>query len=139
MNNSYDLSPESTDISFVSSGRPSIDRMFPSLMTPRKSISPEFDNRSSASSYSRHQFIDMSSSPQDFSSSSMESGKSWSSSHNMVRQFPTISKLGSTTNLIALEHARNLIFFKSGADLDVSICSISTDISNQPINISQLY
>ncbi|CAB4268692.1 unnamed protein product [Prunus armeniaca] len=83
MNNSYDLSPERTDISFVSSGRPSIDRMFPSLTTPRKSISPEFDNRSSASSYSRHQFIDMSSSPQDFSSSSMESGKSWSSSHNM--------------------------------------------------------
>ncbi|XP_034203569.1 U-box domain-containing protein 52-like [Prunus dulcis] len=79
MNNSYDHSPESTDISFVSSGRPSIDRMF----TPRKSISPEFDNRSSASSYSRRQFIDKSSSPQDFSSSSMESGKSWSSSHNM--------------------------------------------------------
>ncbi|XP_020412836.1 U-box domain-containing protein 52 [Prunus persica] len=83
MNNSYDLSPESTDISFVSSGRPSIDRMFPSLTTPQKSISPEFDNRSSTTSYSRHQFIDKSSSPQDFSSSSMESGKSWSSSHNM--------------------------------------------------------
>ncbi|BFG20969.1 hypothetical protein CerSpe_072430 [Prunus speciosa] len=83
MNNSYDFSPESTDISFVSSGRASIDRMFPSLMTPRKSISAEFDNRSSASSYSRHQFIDMSSSPKDFSSSSMESGKSWLSSHNM--------------------------------------------------------
>ncbi|XP_068331509.1 U-box domain-containing protein 35-like [Pyrus communis] len=94
-NKSYELSSD-TDISFVSSGRPSVDHMFPSFyddldLGPRLSISPEIDsrsstssyssgmnNRSSTSSYSGHKFIDMSSSPYDFSSSSIESGSSCS-------------------------------------------------------------
>ncbi|KAM2039395.1 hypothetical protein ACFX1T_012841 [Malus domestica] len=94
-NKSYELSSD-TDISFVSSGRPSVDHMFPSFYDdldsgPRLSISPEIDsrsstssyssgmnNRSSTSSYSGHKFIDMSSSPYDFSSSSIESGNSCS-------------------------------------------------------------
>ncbi|KAM1743130.1 hypothetical protein ACFX11_013050 [Malus domestica] len=94
-NKSYELSSD-TDISFVSSGRPSVDHMFPSFYDdldsgPRLSISPEIDsrsstssyssgmnNRSSTSSYSGHKFIDMSTSPYDFSSSSIESGNSCS-------------------------------------------------------------
>ncbi|KAJ4957677.1 hypothetical protein NE237_024788 [Protea cynaroides] len=47
-----DLPPPETDISFVSSGRPSIDRMFPSLYdhiessrTPRLSTNSDHDNR----------------------------------------------------------------------------------------------
>lgn len=61
LNKSHDLSPDS-DLSFVSSnGRSSID------------------NRSSTSSYSGTKYIDMSSPQNDFSSSSMDSGKSWSS------------------------------------------------------------
>ncbi|KAM1503220.1 hypothetical protein ACFXTO_028483 [Malus domestica] len=89
MNHSYDLSPESSDISFVSSERPSIDHMFPSSynsvsseMSSRQSMGSEFDSISSASSYSRHQYIDMSASPYGFSTSSSESGRSWSSSQN---------------------------------------------------------
>ncbi|XP_068344222.1 U-box domain-containing protein 52-like [Pyrus communis] len=90
MNHSYDLSPENSDISSVSSGRPSIDHMFPSLynsvssgMSSRQSMGSEFDSISSASSYSRHQYIDMSASPYGFSTSSSESGRSWSSSQNV--------------------------------------------------------
>ncbi|XP_062008094.1 U-box domain-containing protein 52-like isoform X1 [Rosa rugosa] len=61
MNKTHELSPES-DISFVSSnGRSSTD------------------NRSSTSSYSGTKFIDMGSAHNDFTSCSMDSGKSWSS------------------------------------------------------------
>lgn len=61
MNKSYELSsPDTHDISFVSSGRPSIDQMFPSiygyqepaLPSPRISTSSEFDYRNFAPSLS---------------------------------------------------------------------------------------
>ncbi|CAL8133036.1 unnamed protein product [Prunus armeniaca] len=104
LNKSYELPPDS-DISYVSSGTPGRDHMFPSFhdsmssgMTSRFSINSDLDSRSSTSSasYSGTKFIDMSSlqhdfssplrnfsSPQhDFSSSSFESGNSWSSSQN---------------------------------------------------------
>ncbi|KAM0957113.1 hypothetical protein ACFX13_025916 [Malus domestica] len=89
MDKSYELSPE-TDISFVSSGRPSIDRMSPrcdfgveSGMNSRLSIGSDGDNRSSTSSYSRHKFLDMGSLQYEMSSCSTDGGKSWSSSQNM--------------------------------------------------------
>lgn len=91
MNRSYELSADS-DISFVSSGRPSIDRMFPSFYditesgtTPRHSNSSEYDLKSFASSLSGAKSLDMSTSPLDFSSNSGDSSKSWSS-QNMVRK-----------------------------------------------------
>ncbi|CAN6700676.1 unnamed protein product [Malus baccata var. baccata] len=77
MDKSYELSPE-TDISFVSSGRPSIDRMSPrcdfgveSGMNSRLSISSDGDNRN------------MGSLQCEMSSCSIDSGKSSSSSQNM--------------------------------------------------------
>ena len=90
INKSYELSPE-TDISFVSSGRPSVDKLFPSFYDglesgPRSSISSDMDTISSTSSYSGHKFIDMNSLQHEFSSSSIESENS-GSSRNMVRQF----------------------------------------------------
>ncbi|XP_040996225.1 U-box domain-containing protein 35-like [Juglans microcarpa x Juglans regia] len=66
-NKSYELSTTDThDISFVSSGRPSIDQMFPSiygyqepeLPTPRISTSSEFDYRNFGSSLSGNISID---------------------------------------------------------------------------------
>ncbi|XP_016647171.1 PREDICTED: U-box domain-containing protein 35 [Prunus mume] len=82
-NKSYELSSE-TDISFVSSGRPSVDKLFPSFYDglesgPRSSISSDMDTISSTSSYSGHKFIDMNSLQHEFSSSSIESENSWSS------------------------------------------------------------
>ncbi|RXH88420.1 hypothetical protein DVH24_000019 [Malus domestica] len=89
MDKSYELSPE-TDISFVSSGRPSIDRMSPrcdfgveSGMNSRLSIGSDGDNRSPTSSYSRHKFLAMGSLQCEMSSCSIDSGKSSSSSQNM--------------------------------------------------------
>ncbi|KAJ7969460.1 Protein kinase domain [Quillaja saponaria] len=87
---SYELLSE-TDISFVSSGRPSTERMFPSIsdnMEPgtsdRLSSSSEFDRISFGSSYLANRSVDMSSSQYEFSSSSLESGNSSSwSSQNM--------------------------------------------------------
>ncbi|XP_020415427.1 U-box domain-containing protein 52 [Prunus persica] len=84
LNKSYELPPDS-DISYVSSGTPGRDHMFPSFydsmssgMTSRFSINSDLDSRSSTStaSYSGTKFIDMS------SPSSFESGNSWSSSQN---------------------------------------------------------
>ncbi|PIA43982.1 hypothetical protein AQUCO_01800209v1 [Aquilegia coerulea] len=78
-----------TDISFVSSGRPSTERMFPSLYdqfesgrTPRLSNSSDMDLRSfesirSANKSPDHSFTN------EYSSFSQESGASWSSSQNM--------------------------------------------------------
>ncbi|XP_048329704.1 U-box domain-containing protein 35 [Ziziphus jujuba] len=81
-NRSYELSPDS-DISFVSSGRPSVDRMFPSFYDsidsgtpPRYSTGSDFDLRSFASS---NKSIDISAAQLEFSSASCDSGKSWSS------------------------------------------------------------
>ncbi|XP_048432715.1 U-box domain-containing protein 52-like [Pyrus x bretschneideri] len=89
MDKSYELSPE-TDISFVSIGRPSIDRMSPrcdfgveSGINSRLSIGSDGDNRSPTSSYSRHKFLDMGSLQCEMSSCSVDSGKSSSSSQNM--------------------------------------------------------
>ncbi|XP_043712074.1 U-box domain-containing protein 35 isoform X2 [Telopea speciosissima] len=85
-----DLPAPDTDISFVSSGRPSIDRMFPSLYdhlesgrTPRLSTSSDIEKRSfeilrpGNKSANDYQF-------QEFSTFSQDSGgSSYSSSQNM--------------------------------------------------------
>ncbi|KAJ6435960.1 hypothetical protein OIU84_001066 [Salix udensis] len=78
-----------SDISFVSSGRPSTDRMFPAFhdvletgMVPRLSNSSDYDYRSFGSSNSGNKSIDVGS-QYNFSSTSEESGTSWSSSQNM--------------------------------------------------------
>lgn len=97
MNKSYLLSPE-TDISYVSSDKPNMDNMFPSFydglesgVSPRYSITSEWDNRSSTStSYSGTKYIDMSSAQNEFSSSSIGSRNSYSS-QNVVRQFSSIN------------------------------------------------
>ncbi|OMO53245.1 hypothetical protein CCACVL1_28776 [Corchorus capsularis] len=83
------INPDS-DISFVSSGRPSTDNMLYENLefgTPRMSTSSDqYDNRSFGSSYSGNRSIDYNSSQYDhFSSSSMESGwTSWSSQTQSV-------------------------------------------------------
>lgn len=78
----YQPSMTESDISFVSSGRPSVDIMFPSFYdnvdVPRLSLSSEYDeNRISfaTSSSSDKQSIDLGSSYAAFSSSSQESGR----------------------------------------------------------------
>ncbi|KAF4353889.1 hypothetical protein F8388_007415 [Cannabis sativa] len=90
MNKSYELSQD-TDISYVTSGRPSIDRLFPSIHdtsdqqgnSPRFSTSSDFDVlRNFSSSLSGHKSIDLSSSHYEFSNHSNESGNS-NSSQNM--------------------------------------------------------
>ncbi|KAK7399052.1 hypothetical protein VNO78_10227 [Psophocarpus tetragonolobus] len=80
---SYDSSIPDSDISFVSSGRPSVDRMFPSMyddtdsgMNPRLSTGSDFDIRSFGSSFSGAKSIDHG----DYSFSSQDSGTSMSSS-----------------------------------------------------------
>ncbi|KAF9679864.1 hypothetical protein SADUNF_Sadunf06G0059900 [Salix dunnii] len=102
----YESSIADSDISFVSSGRPSTDRTFPSFydafetgttpqtfpafydafetgMTPRLSNASEYDYRSFGSLYSGNKSIDASS-QNNFSPTSQESGNtSWSSSQNM--------------------------------------------------------
>ncbi|PRQ50611.1 putative protein kinase RLK-Pelle-RLCK-IXb family [Rosa chinensis] len=83
MNKSYQLSPE-TDISYVGSGKPNMDNMFPSLydglesgISAQYSTNSEWENRSSTStSYSGTKFIDISSAQNEFSSASIESRKS---------------------------------------------------------------
>ncbi|CAI8619652.1 unnamed protein product [Vicia faba] len=77
---SYESTVIDSDISFVSSGRPSIDRMFPSMyeemdsgsgMTPRLSGGSDYDIRSFGSSYSGAKSID-----HDYSFCSQDSGRS---------------------------------------------------------------
>ncbi|XP_027339742.1 U-box domain-containing protein 35-like [Abrus precatorius] len=82
-NRSYESSIPDSDISFVSSGRPSVDRMFPSLyddldsgINHRLSSSSDFEVRSFGSSFSGPKSID----PCDYSFSSQDSGMSMSSS-----------------------------------------------------------
>ncbi|XP_011019963.1 PREDICTED: U-box domain-containing protein 34-like [Populus euphratica] len=98
----YEPSIPDSDISFVSSGRPSIDHTFPAIydafetgmtprlsnafetgMTPRLSNGSDYEYRSFGSLYSGNKSIDASS-QYNFSSTSQESGNtSWSSSQNM--------------------------------------------------------
>ncbi|XP_062159120.1 U-box domain-containing protein 35-like isoform X2 [Alnus glutinosa] len=91
MNKSYELSMPDTDISFVSNGRPSVERIYPSLydnldsgMTPRLSTTSEFDIRSFGTSLSGNKSIHILSPQFDYSSSSHssgshESGAAWGS------------------------------------------------------------
>ncbi|CAK8579418.1 unnamed protein product [Lathyrus sativus] len=79
----YESTINESDISFVSSGRPSIDRMFPSFyeemdsvsgMTPRLSGGSDYDIRSFGSSFSGAKSIDQN----DYSFCSQDSGMSMS-------------------------------------------------------------
>ncbi|CAK7345791.1 unnamed protein product [Dovyalis caffra] len=81
----YEPSTPESDISFVSSGRPSTDLMFPSYydvsepgMAPWLSNSSDYDYRSLGSSNSGNKSIDAST-QYNFSSASEESGTSWPS------------------------------------------------------------
>ncbi|XP_035546670.1 U-box domain-containing protein 35-like [Juglans regia] len=93
MNKSYELSTTDThDISFVSSGRPSIDQMFPSIygyqepeLPTRISTSSEFDYRNFGSSLSGNISIDHELSSPFEHSSSLESRNSSCSSQIKVR------------------------------------------------------
>ncbi|KAM1493374.1 hypothetical protein FF1_025162 [Malus domestica] len=83
VNKSYEPLP-GIDLPPVSSKVQTMDRILnydstPSKMTHQSSIGSELDSRSSLSSYSGTKFIDMTSAPNGFSSSSFESGRSWSS------------------------------------------------------------
>lgn len=89
MNKPYEPYMPDTDISFVSSGRTSVDRLFPSfyenlesgLTTPRLSTSSDYDFGNFGSSLSGNKQLDMLHSQFDhYSSSSSESGKLSSSS-----------------------------------------------------------
>lgn len=111
MNKPYEPYMPDTDISFVSSGRTSVDRLFPSfyenlesgLTTPRLSTSSDYDFGNFGSSLSGNKQLDMLHSQFDhYSSSSSESGKlsSSSSSQNIVRQLVHESCTVSFTNKI---------------------------------------
>ncbi|XP_022731482.1 U-box domain-containing protein 35-like [Durio zibethinus] len=86
----YEPSIPESDISYVSSGRPSTDRMFPSLYdnmdfgTPRLSISSDYDDISFGSSYSGNRSMEFNS-QFECSSSSVESGRTSWSSQNMIQ------------------------------------------------------
>ncbi|XP_030535781.1 U-box domain-containing protein 35 isoform X2 [Rhodamnia argentea] len=87
-NKSFELSSTDSDISFVSTGRPSTDHMLPSLydnVEPGRlsSTSSDFDNNSFASSFSGNKSFDMTLQPLDFSSSPPESGRMSLSAQNM--------------------------------------------------------
>ncbi|XP_018725475.1 U-box domain-containing protein 52 [Eucalyptus grandis] len=87
-NKSYELSSQDSDISYVSSGIPSTDRMFPFLcdnMEPGRlsSASSDFDNNSSGACFSGNKSFDITLQPNDFSSSSGEGGRMSISSQNM--------------------------------------------------------
>lgn len=82
---SYESSIADSDISFVSSARPSVDRVFPSLyddldsgIASRLSTGSDYDSRSFASSFSGPKSIDMSS-PMDNLSFSSQGGSGISS------------------------------------------------------------
>ncbi|XVE79920.1 hypothetical protein DITRI_Ditri14bG0095900 [Diplodiscus trichospermus] len=85
----YEPSIPESDISFVSSGRPSTDHMFPSLYdslelgTPRLSVGSNYDKTSFASSNSGNRSANFSSSQHDCASCSLESGRTSWSSQNM--------------------------------------------------------
>lgn len=70
----YQPSMTDSDISFVSSGRPSVDLMFPSfddhLDVPRFSLTSDYEENSISFSSSNKQSIDLGSSYTAFSSSS---------------------------------------------------------------------
>ncbi|KAK7841715.1 u-box domain-containing protein 52 [Quercus suber] len=75
----FELSIPDSDISFVSNGRPSIDRMFPSLfdniesgLNPRLSTSSDFDDNNLGSLLAGNNSIDMTSSQVDFSSKNLD-------------------------------------------------------------------
>ncbi|KAL3498209.1 hypothetical protein ACH5RR_040941, partial [Cinchona calisaya] len=76
----YELPPPDTDISFVSSGRPSVDNMFPSFVDsfengptpPRLSGFSEMENQSCESLYIGRRSMDIIT-PVEFSSASIES------------------------------------------------------------------
>lgn len=89
-----DLSVPESDISFISSGRPSIDRIFPSLYDnndptrtpPRLSNFSDMDyssNLDQSSNYGRRS-VDLNS-PTDFSTGSLESERFSSASQSIVR------------------------------------------------------
>lgn len=115
MDKSFELSPE-IDISFVSSGRPSVDHTYPSFYDSIDSgtssrlslIGSEMENRSSTSSSnprSKH-FMEICSPQREFSSSSIDSGKSWSSQNNsnMVKIISSYSS--NYISLINWKHHR---------------------------------
>ncbi|GLT28657.1 hypothetical protein SLA2020_035720 [Shorea laevis] len=77
----YEPSVLESDISFVSSGRPSTDHLFPLYdmdngMTPQLSISSDYDIRSFGSSYFGNKSVDLNCPQYEFSSSLLESGPS---------------------------------------------------------------
>lgn len=92
----YTPSVTDSDISFVSSGRQSVDRMLPSFYdmdVPRLSVSSEYEaNRCSfaTSSSSDKQSIDLGSSYTAFSSSSLESGRTSCSLQSQVSTQTTL-------------------------------------------------
>ncbi|KAM4097813.1 hypothetical protein ACJW30_07G030300 [Castanea mollissima] len=75
----FELSIPDSDISFVSNGRPSTDRMFPSLfdniesgLNPRLSTSSDFDDNNLGPLLAGNKSIDMTSSQVDFSSKNLD-------------------------------------------------------------------
>lgn len=78
MTKAFELSIPDSDISFVSNGRPSTDRMFPSLfdniesgLNPRLSTSSDFDDNNLGPLLAGNKSIDMTSSQVDFSSKNL--------------------------------------------------------------------
>lgn len=90
---SFESSIPDSDISFVSSGRPSVDRMFPSLyeemdsgISSRLSSSSDYDLKSFGSSYSNAKSVDHA----DYSFSSQDSGHSMSSSSRISNSVSSV-------------------------------------------------
>ena len=77
MTKAFELSIPDSDISYVSTGRPSTDRMFPlfdnieSGLNPRLSTSSDFDDNNFGSLFAGNKSIDMTSSQVDFSSKNL--------------------------------------------------------------------
>ena len=78
MTKAFELSIPDSDISYVSTGRPSTDRMFPSFfdniesgLNTRLSTSSDFDDNNFGSLFAGNKSIDMTSSQVDFSSKNL--------------------------------------------------------------------
>ncbi|KAK6272866.1 hypothetical protein POUND7_009949 [Theobroma cacao] len=124
----YEPSIPDCDISFVSSGRPSTDRMFPSLYdnleygTPRLSVSSDYDNRSFGSSYSGNRSMDFSSSQYELSSSSLESGRTSWSSQNMIQDRKSCSTVQMPQDDVEAEMRRLRQELKQTMDMYSAAC-----------------
>ncbi|KAH1049351.1 hypothetical protein AAZX31_08G027300 [Glycine max] len=124
----YESTIPDSDISFVSSGRPSVDRLFPSMyddmdsgMNTRLSTGSDFDVRSFGSSFSGAKSIDHG----DYSFSSQDSGTSMSSS------------MFSASEEVEAEVRRLKLELKQTMEMYSSVCKEATTAKQKALELQR--